>query len=115
MDDTINLLVLHQLVESIEIADIHAYELVVCFVLNIFEVSEVACINEFIQVDNVVFRVLVHEQTNYMAADETNTTGDNYIFHCLIIFQVRNTFFERLCPIWNLDAKGFFDLGFVKN
>lgn len=46
----------------------------------------------FIQVDNVVFRVLVHEQTNYMAADETNTTGDNYIFHCLIIFQVRNTF-----------------------
>ena len=39
VDDAINLLVLHQLVEGIEVADIHLHELVVGFVLDVLEVS----------------------------------------------------------------------------
>ena len=86
MDDAIDLLVLHQLIESVEIADIHLHELVVWFVLNILQVSEITRIRQLIEVDDVVIRILVHEKANYMASDKACTTGnDNCSFHNILI------------------------------
>ena len=55
MDDTIDLLILHQLVESVKVADVHLHELIVGLVLNVLEVGEIASISELIEVDDVVF------------------------------------------------------------
>ena len=66
VDDTINLLILHQLVESIKIADIHLHKLVVGFVLDIFQVSQVTSISQLVEVDNVIIGILVHKQADYM-------------------------------------------------
>ena len=48
MYDTIDMLVLHQLVEGIEVADVHLHELVVWLILNVLEVSEVTSISELV-------------------------------------------------------------------
>ena len=81
MDNTIYLLVLHQFVKCIEVADIHLYELVVRPILDILEVGEVTCIGLLIQIDNLIIRILIYEQPNYVAADKSCATGDNYILH----------------------------------
>ena len=82
VNDTVNLLVLHQLVERIEITDIHADKLVIWLILNIFEVSQITSVCQLVQIDDVVLRVLVYKQTNYMVADKSGTTSNNYIpFH----------------------------------
>ena len=44
MDDTVNLLVLHQLIESIEVADVHLDKLIIWFVLDVLEIGKVACL-----------------------------------------------------------------------
>ena len=82
VDDSVNLLILHQLVESLEIADVHLHELVVRLVLYILEVGEVTCIGKLVEVDDVVLRILVDKKAYHMAADETGTAGYDYItFH----------------------------------
>lgn len=86
VDDAINLLVLHQLVEGIEVADVHLDELVVRLVLDVLEVSEVAGISQLVEVDDVVLGVFVHEEAHYVRANETGTTGDNYIFHIFHLY-----------------------------
>ena len=39
VDDTVHLFLLHQFIESIEVADVHPHELVVGFIFHIFQVS----------------------------------------------------------------------------
>ena len=38
----------HQLVETIKVADVHLHELIVWFIFNILEVSQITCIGQFI-------------------------------------------------------------------
>ncbi len=42
--DAINLLILHQLIESVEVADVHLHELIVRLILYVLEVCKVTCI-----------------------------------------------------------------------
>ena len=63
MDNTINLLILHQLVECIEVADVHLHELVVGVILNVSEVSEITCISKSIEVDDLILRIFVYEKS----------------------------------------------------
>ena len=87
MDDAIDLLVLHELVERVEIADVHLHELVVRLALDVLEVRKVACVGELVEVDNVVLGVLVHEQTNDMASDKARAAGDDDgSFHAILRF-----------------------------
>jgi hypothetical protein len=44
VDNTVNLLVLHQLIKSLKVADIHLNELVVWLILDVFEVGKVPSI-----------------------------------------------------------------------
>ena len=72
MDDAINVLVLHQLVERIEVADVHLHELVVGLVLHILQIGEVARIRQLVEVDDFVLWILVHKKANHMATNEAS-------------------------------------------
>lgn len=61
MDDTVNVFLLHQFIESVEVADVHPHELVVGLIFHIFQVSQVSGICQLIQVDNVVLQIFVYE------------------------------------------------------
>lgn len=78
VDDAINLLILHQLIESIKVADIHLHELIVWLVLDIFEVGEIASISELIEVDDVVLGIFVYKKAHYMRANKACTSSDEY-------------------------------------
>ena len=82
VDDAIDMLIMHQLVERIEVANIHLHELVVGLILDVLEISQVASISELIEVDDVVFGIFVYEQAYNVTSDEASTSGYNYIsFH----------------------------------
>ena len=81
MNDTVNLLFLHQLIESIEVADVHLYKLIVGLVLHIFKIGEIACIGKLVQIDDVIFGIFVYEKAYYMASYKACTAGDNDISH----------------------------------
>ena len=82
MDDTVNLLVLHQLIESVEVADVHLDKLIIGLVLDVLGVGKVTSVCKFVQVDDVIHRVFVHKEANDMRANEACTASNNYIsFH----------------------------------
>ena len=87
MDDAVDFFVLHQLVEGIEVANVHLDKLVVGFVFNVFQVGQVAGIGQLVQVDDVIFGVFVYKQSYDVGADEAGTTGDDDVtFHILYLF-----------------------------
>ena len=61
VDDTVDMLILYELVERVKVANVHLHELVVWLVLDVLEVCEVARVGQLVQVDDFVFRVLVHK------------------------------------------------------
>ena len=61
VDDAVDLLVLHQLIEGIEVADVHLDELVVRLVLHILEVGKVTSVGKLVNVDNLVIRIFIYE------------------------------------------------------
>ena len=77
MDDAVHVLLLHETEDTLEVADVHLDKAVVGAVLNVLEVGQVAGVGEFIQIDNLVIRVLVDEQAYYVASDETGAARNN--------------------------------------
>ncbi len=77
MDDAVHLFLLHQLIYTVEVADVHFYELVVGLAFHVLQVGQVARVGELIEVDDIIFRVLVHKQAHHMAAYESGSAGDN--------------------------------------
>ena len=85
MDDAVHLLVLHQLIKSVEVADVHLYKLVVGFVLDVLQVGKVTRIRQLIQVDDVIVGILVDEETHHMASNEACATSNNNCLHIIVI------------------------------
>ena len=81
VDDTIDLLVLHQLVERVEVADVHLHKLVIGLVLDVLEVGQVAGVRQFVEVNDVILGVLVHEQAPSNKA--CATSNNDCSFHIL--------------------------------
>lgn len=81
VDDAVDMLLLHKLIERLEVADVHLHELVVGLIFYVLEVGEVASICQLIEVDDAVVGIFVHEQSHNMRADKSRTAGDNYIRH----------------------------------
>ena len=84
VNDAVDFFVLHKLIKGVKIADIHLYELVVRLVFDVLEVCKVTRISELIEVDNLVFRILIHKQTDHVATNEacaaSNNDGSFHIF-----------------------------------
>ena len=81
VNDAVDLLVLHELVESVEVADVHLHELVVRLALDILQVREVARIGQLVEVDNLVFRILIDKEAHHVAANEACAAGNDDVFH----------------------------------
>lgn len=62
MYDAIDLLVLHKLIECVEVADIHLNKLIVWLILNVLEIRQVTCVGQLVEIDNVVLGILIHER-----------------------------------------------------
>ena len=80
VDDAVNFLILHQLIESLKVTDVHLDELVVGLIFNIFEVSQITGIGQFVQVNDFVIGILVYKQSYNVRADEAGTISDDDIF-----------------------------------
>ena len=81
MDDTGHMLLLHEGIDGIKIADVRTHKAVVGFILNIFEVREIARVGQLIHIDDAVLGVLVHEETYHMTSDKSGSAGDDDRFH----------------------------------
>ena len=79
MYDTVNLLVLHQLIESVEVADVHLDKLIIWLVLDVLEVGKIAGIRQLVEVDDLILWLFVHEEANHMQADKSGSASNNYI------------------------------------
>ena len=82
VNDAVDLFILHELVERVEVADVHLHELVVRLALDILQVREVARIGQLVEVDNLVFRILIDKEAHHVAANEACAAGnDDRTFH----------------------------------
>ena len=81
VDDAIDLLILHELIEGFVVADIHLDELIVGASLDILQIGEVTGIGELIEIDNLIFGILVDEQTYNMTPYKSGTAGDDNATH----------------------------------
>ena len=77
VDDAVDVLFLEELQDAVEIADVEADETVVRAVLDVLQVREVAGVGQFVEVDDPVLRVFVHEEPHDVRADETGAAGDD--------------------------------------
>ena len=78
VDNPVDLLVLHQFIDTFEVADVHLDKLVVRLVLYVLEIGKIACVGELVQIDNPVVRILIHEKPYYVGADKACPSGDYY-------------------------------------
>ena len=61
VDDAVDVVFLHQAHYELEVADVALYECVVVAVLYVLEVGEVSRIRQFVEIDDMIFGVLVDE------------------------------------------------------
>lgn len=88
MDNTVDMVLPHQLQHLLEIADVCPYKRVIRFILNIFQVCQITSVCQFVKIDNVIIRIFIHKQTHHVASDEACTTRNKYIpfkFHCSVL------------------------------
>ena len=76
MNDSVYLLVLHELIESLEVADVHLHELIVRPVLDILQIGKITGISKLVDIDYLIIRIFIHEKTYDMASDEAGSAGD---------------------------------------
>jgi hypothetical protein len=77
MDDAVYLFVLNELAEVGEVANVHLHELIVRLVLHVLQVGEIASVSQLVEVDNLIFRILVDKESYYVATYEACATGNN--------------------------------------
>ena len=78
MDYSVDVVLRHQRLDCLVVADVGLHEHVVFLVLNVLEVGQVACIRQLVEVDDAVLRIFVHEQAYYMRADEAGSARYHY-------------------------------------
>ena len=115
MDDTVYLFVLDELVEGLEIADVHLHKLVVRLILYISEVLQITCIGKLVEIDDIVLWIFIYKEADYVRSYKAGPAGDYYITLHITLFEIIDTFFQGVSPVWNLYSKSFLYLGLVKN
>ena len=77
VDHPVHLLLLHKGMHRVEVAHVRLDEAVVRRVLDVAKVFKVAGIGKFVHIDDPVFRIFRHEQTDDVAPDEARAAGDD--------------------------------------
>ena len=83
VDDTRNMVVLHEFQDAFEVADVHPDELIVRTMFHILQVLQVAGVRQLVKTNNPVFGVFVYEKTYHMASDKACAASDNNALHKL--------------------------------
>ena len=76
VDNAVNVILLHETEHSVKVTNISFYKYIVCAAFNILKVCQIACIRQFIQIYDAIFRVFIHEKSYYMAAYKSGTARD---------------------------------------
>ncbi len=79
VDDAVNFILAHYPAHSLKVNNVGFDECVVRFILDVFQIGEVAGVGQFVEIDDVVVGVFVYKQPYYMAADKPCSAGDEYI------------------------------------
>lgn len=64
MDNSVNMVFLHELLYGVKVTDVGFHECIVRLILNVLEVSQVAGISQLVEVDDVILWIFVYEQAN---------------------------------------------------
>ena len=86
MYDSVHLVLLHYVHNCLEVADVALHESIVRTVLDVLEVGKVASVCELIDVDDVVFWILVYKQSYHMRAYKSGSTSYDNVLHSLLFF-----------------------------
>ncbi len=82
MDYAVDMMVGYDVAHGVEIGNVGADECIVGGVLYVSEVGEVSGVCEFVEIHDVVIRILVDEQAHNVRADESGAAGDEDVtFH----------------------------------
>lgn len=98
MDYTVYMVFLHELLYSVEVADVCLNERVVRLILNVLEVSQIAGISQLVEVDDVVFGILVDKKSDYVAANKSGTASNEYVA-CIHKIGMFGCGFGELCDV----------------
>ena len=79
VNNAVNMLFLHEGIDSVEVAYIRTDKTVVGTVLNILEVGKVAGISKFIDVDDTIVGILIDKKPYHMTPYKSGTAGDDDI------------------------------------
>lgn len=90
VDDSVDLLVPHQLEHALEVADVHLHELVVGLRLDVPKILQISGIRKLVQIDDLVIRIPVDEKSYYVGSYESVAAGNNYIYSSASL--------RRYCP-----------------
>ncbi len=77
VDNAVDMLALHEGVDGVKIANVGTDEGVVGLILDVLQVGEVAGVCQFVDIDDVILGVFVHEKTDDVAADEARSASDD--------------------------------------
>ena len=92
MDDSVHFFTVHESAHTFEIADVHLHETIIRTILHVLQISGIAGIREFVEIDYPVFRIFPDKQAHDMGTDESGPSGDDncppeltFHIHCISI------------------------------
>ena len=78
MNDTIHILILHQLKHTLKVADIHLDELIVGLVLYVAQIVQIASVGQFVKIYYFIIRILIDKKADHMATYKACSAGYDY-------------------------------------
>ena len=79
VNNSINTILLEEFQHFIKVTNISLYKGRIRLIFDIFQISQITGISQFIQIDNMIFRIFIDEQTYNVRSDEACSTCNQYI------------------------------------
>ena len=87
VNNAIYVIFLHELLDEFKITDVTLHEGVVWCILDVLQIGKIACVSQFVEIDDVIVWIFCDEKSNDMATDKSSATCDDDItFHIPKIF-----------------------------
>ena len=85
VNNTINIVLLEDLQHLVVIADVGLNKCIIRGILNILQIGQIACIGQFIEVNDMIIGIFIYKKAHYMVTNKTCTACDQYIFHRIVV------------------------------
>ena len=80
------MILLEEFQHFIKVTDISSYKGIVRLIFDIFQIGQITGISQFIQIDYVIFRIFIDEQTYNVRSDEACSTCNQYISYEIHVY-----------------------------